>query len=277
MSSPIVRRLSAPPAIMASFVRNLALRRHLIWNFVVRDLKVRYVGSLMGFFWAVIHPLVLLVSYTFVFAVVFKVKVPEPVPANFPIYLFCGILPWLYFQDTLLRSSTAVVDNSNLIRKTIFPSEILPVTVVLSNLVTHLVGFAILLLCLVYLGTLGWPALLLPVYLFLLALLSLGLGWLFAAMQVFLRDTSQVLSVALILWFWFTPIFYQASAVPKPFAPLLRLNPLGYVVEGYRDLLLLGRLPDPASLGWLTLAALVAFFAGGFVFRNVKREFVDVL
>ncbi len=262
---------------MATFIRNMALRRHLIWNFVARDLKVRYVGSLMGFFWAVIHPLVLLISYTFVFAVVFKVKVPEPAPANFPIYLFCGILPWLYFQDTLLRCSTAVVDHSNLIRKTIFPSEILPVTVVLSNLVTHLLGFGILLACLAYLGTLSWPALFLPVYLFLLALLSLGLGWLLAAMQVFLRDTAQVVSVVLVLWFWFTPIFYQASAVPRQLAPLLNLNPLSYVVEGYRDLLLLGRFPNLAGLGWLGLFSVVAFLAGGFVFRNVKREFVDVL
>ncbi len=276
MNSSIVSKVRSAPVIIVTFVRNLALRRHLIWNFVVRDLRVRYVGSLMGFFWAVIHPLVLLVSYTFVFAVVFKVKVPEPVPANFPIYLFCGILPWLYFQDTLLRASTAVVDHSNLIRKTIFPSEILPVTVVLSNLVTHLLGFAILLVCLVYLGTLSWVALFLPVYFLLLALLSLGLGWLFAAMQVFLRDTAQVLSVALVLWFWFTPIFYQPSAVPR-LAPFLRLNPLGCVVEGYRDLLLLGRFPDPAGLGWLTLLALAAFLTGGFVFRNFKREFVDVL
>lgn len=275
--SPTPRVLKVAPIVAFNFLRNLALRRHLIWNFAARDLKGRYVGSLIGFFWAVVHPLVLLISYTFVFAVVFRVKVPEPAPDNFPLYLFCGILPWLYFQDTLVRSATSVVDNANLIRKTVFPSEILPVTLVLSNLATHLVGFAILLVCLLYLGLLSWTVLLTPVYLFLLALLSLGLGWLAAALQVFLRDTSQVLSVALILWFWFTPIFYQVEAVPAELAPLMRLNPLSYVVEGYRDLLLIGKPPEAGPLLALTVFSAGAFLIGGLVFRSVKREFADVL
>ncbi|MFQ5738349.1 MAG: ABC transporter permease [Acidobacteriota bacterium] len=263
--------------VTLNFLRKLFRQRNLIWNFVIRDLRSRYVGSLIGFLWSVVHPLVLLVSYTFVFSIIFKVKTPARMPDNFAIFLFCGILPWLYFQDTLLRSSTSVIDHGNLIRKTVFPSEILPVALVLSNLVTHLVGFAILLVVLVFMNTLSWAALLLPLYLLLLAVFSLGLGWLAAALQVFLRDTAQVISVLMVLWFWFTPIFYQIEDVPAVLQPLVRMNPLSYVVQGYRDLLLMGRLPDVHSVLVLSGFSLGAFVLGGFVFRSTKREFPDVL
>lgn len=266
-----------PIVILSNFLIRLRRRRHLIWNFVRRDLRNRYIGSMMGFFWSVIHPIVLLAAYTFVFSVIFQVRLRGPIPDNFPIFLFCGILPWLYFQDTVQRSATCVVDNSNLIRKTLFPSEILPVTLALSNLVTHLVGLAILLTALIWLGTLSWAALLLPLYWLLLGVFALGLGWLAAAVQVFVRDAAQVISVAMVLWFWLTPIFYQRELVPERFLPLVAWNPLAYVVEGYRELLLAGRLPDLGQLLILGAFSLGAFLLGGAVFRGTKREFVDVL
>lgn len=260
-----------------NFLRKTVRQRHLIWNFVVRDLKSRYVGSFMGFFWSVVHPLVLLVSYTFVFSVIFKIKPHLEQIDNFPVFLFSGILPWLYFQDTVVRSCNSVVDHGNLIRKTVFPSEILPLSLVLSNLLTHLVGLGILFLVLFYINALGWAALFLPIYIFLLMLLALGLGWLAAAVQVFLRDTSQVLSVTMVFWFWFTPIFYGVERVPEVFRPWIRLNPISHAVEGYRALLLTNEFPHLASLGWLAAAAVAAAMVGGVVFRNTKREFVDVL
>lgn len=278
MSSQSIRSTSlGVVTISYNFLRKIVLQRHLIWNFIIRDLKSRYIGSFMGFFWSVIHPLVLLLSYTFVFSIVFEIKPKLGQIDNFAVFLFCGILPWLYFQDTLIRSCNSVVDHSHLIRKTLFASEILPVTLVLSNLVTHLVGFAILLVVLLYMNTIGWAALLVPIYLILLMVLSLGLGWLAAALQVFLRDTAQILSVVMVFWFWFTPIFYQIEMVPKAFRPWMQFNPLTHMVEGYRHLLLENRLPDAESLLWLAAWAMGAFVVGGFVFRNTKREFVDVL
>ena len=268
---------SATVQISTNFLRKLYLQRSLIWNFVVRDLKVRYVGSFMGFLWSIIHPLILLISYTFVFSIVFEIRPHSAVTDNFAVFLFCGILPWLYFQDTMLRSCTAVIENANLIRKTLFPSEILPVSIVLSNLVFHLIGVGVLMIVLVMLGLLPWTVVFLPAYLLPLMVLGLGLGWLAASLQVFLRDTSQILTVALVFWFWFTPIFYTVDRVPAGLRPLMRLNPLSLVVEGYRDCLLEGVLPSLTLLGWLWLMAVAAFLFGGFVFRNTKREFVDVL
>jgi len=270
-------RLSDSLTIFANFFRKVTVQRHLIWNFVIRDLKARYVGSFMGFCWSVIHPLVLLASYTFVFSIIFQVRPAIRTTDNFALFAFCGILPWLYFQETVLRSCNAVVEQSNLIKKTLFPTEILPITVALANLVTHLVGFAVLLAVLIALNLVGWAVMVVPLYLVLLVILAVGIGWLVASLQVFLRDTSQVLSVIMVFWFWFTPVFYQAKDVPAPYRFWIQLNPLTHVVHGYRTALLENRLPEPQSLGLLALFAITAFCLGGLVFRNTKREFVDVL
>lgn len=263
--------------VSVNFFRKIILQRHLIWNFVIRDLRSRYVGSLMGFFWSIIHPLVLLLAYTFVFTIVFRFKPGVTGTDNFAIFLFCGILPWLYFQDTVVRSCHSVVGHSNLIRKTLFPSEVLPITVVLANLVTHLIGLSVLLVVLLYLRTLGWAVLALPAYFLLLILFSLGLSWFLAALQVFLRDVAQILSVLMVFWFWVTPIFYSVEMIPPAYRSWMRFNPLSHVVEGYRRVLLENRFPDPTSLLLLLGLAVAAFVLGGWVFRNTKREFIDVL
>lgn len=263
--------------ISTSFLRKMFLQRHLIWNFVLRDLKSRYVGSFMGIFWSVIHPIVLLVCYTFVFSFVFKIRPYSTTTDNFAIFLFCGILPWLYFQDTVLRSSTSIIEHSHLIKKTLFPSEILPISYVISNLIMHLIGLAILTTVLVVTGLFSWTAVFLPIYLIPLMIMALGFGWLVACLQVFLRDTVQVLTVLLVFWFWFTPIFYAVEKVPEVLQPLIRLNPLTAVVEGYRSVLLEGEVPGLSGLGLLIVYALVFVVIGGSAFRRTKREFVDVL
>ena len=270
--------LSAPWIIFASFVRKLWLQRGLIRNFVVRDLRARYVGSFMGVFWSVVHPLVLLASYTFVFAVIFQVGPPRDSGTDsFPLFLFCSILPWLFFQETLQRSSTVILDNANLVTKTLFPTEILPVTVLVAGLVNHGVGFAILLVVLAVAGKLSAFVLLLPLYTACLVLFTLGAAWLVSSLNVFVRDVAQVLGVVLVFWFWVTPIFFTTDRLPESLRFLVTWNPLAYVVAGYRDCLLRRALPDPASLAILAAVALAVFAGGGLFFRVTKREFVDVL
>jgi lipopolysaccharide transport system permease protein len=271
--------ITAPWLILSNFLKKIYVQRSLIRNFVVRDLKSRYVGSFMGLFWSVIHPIVLLVSYTFVFSIVFQIRPrPDTGTTSFPLFLFCGILPWLQFQDVVQRSSTILIDNSNLVTKTLFPSEILPLTALLSGFVNHLIGFAIL-LCIIFftLGKVSIFILLIPVYLLLLMLFTLGLAWLVASLNVFVRDVSQVISVILIFWFWFTPIFYSLDQLPQKLLFLVRLNPLAHVVIGYRDCLLRMRLPDMSILAILAAISLVVFVAGGLFFRTTKRKFADIL
>src|SRR5512135_1096470 len=162
----VIRLVLVPWIILSSFFRKIYVQRGLIRNFVIRDLRSRYIGSFMGFFWSVIHPIVLLVSYTFVFSIIFGQRpLPDSGTTSFPLFLFCSILPWLFFQDTLQRSSTVIIDNANLITKTIFPTEILPLTVLLAGLVNHVIGFAILLIIIIYvLGKVSIFILLIPVY-----------------------------------------------------------------------------------------------------------------
>jgi lipopolysaccharide transport system permease protein len=268
-----------PWIVLGNFVRKIYLQRDLIRNFVVRDLRARYIGSFMGFFWSVINPIVLLTSYAFVFMVILQQKAPiDSGTKSFPLWLFCGILPWLFFQDTLQRSSTIIIDNANLVTRTIFPTEILPLTVLISGLVNHIIGFAILMGFILYeLGTMSVYILFVPIYLAVLMLFTLGMAWFLSSLNVFIRDISQVLAVFLTFWFWFTPIFYTGNKFPEKYMFIVRWNPLAHVVTGYRDCLLRMRLPDLQALAWLSLASMAVFVAGGLFFRYIKREFVDVL
>ncbi|MFH1573474.1 MAG: ABC transporter permease [Acidobacteriota bacterium] len=274
-----IRQFLAPWIIFSNFLSKIWLQRALIRRFVVRDLRARYVGSFMGFFWSVIHPIVLLVSYSFVFSLVFRIRpLPDTGTTSFPLFLFCSILPWLFFQDSLQRSSTIVIDNANLVTKTLFPTEILPLTVALAALVNHLIGFVILLgIILFTLGKITIYILLIPVYFVPLMLFTLGMSWFVASLNVFVRDVAQVLSVILTFWFWFTPIFYTPQQFPAQLSFLPQWNPLAHVVIAYRDCLLRMSMPDLKILLLLFLVSVLVFTAGGLFFRHTKREFVDVL
>jgi lipopolysaccharide transport system permease protein len=265
--------------ISSNFLRKIYIQRSLIRNFVVRDLKSRYIGSFIGFFWSVIHPIVLLATYTFVFSYIFNQHPnPETGTSNFALFLFCGILPWLLFQDSIQRSSTIIIENANLVTKTLFPTETLPLVVLLSGLVNHLIGFVILLGILVFaVGKISLLILLIPVYIFFLMIFTLGISWFVASLNVFIRDTSQILSVILTFWFWSTPIFYSVDKFPPKLKFLVYCNPLAYVVTGYRDCLLRMRMPHLGYLAIFAGASLVVFLAGGTFFRKTKREFADVL
>lgn len=269
--------------LIVNFASKVVRHRGLIRSMVQRDLKSRYVGSVMGLFWSVIHPLVLLVCYTFVFSVIFRHPFGSQLGVgSFAVFLFCGILPWMMFQETLTRSSNVLVDNANLITKTLFPSEILPVAVLIANLVNHLIGVAIFLVIIFFYPQvhLSLYVLLIPLYLLPLMLFGLGLSWVVSSLQVFLRDTAQVVTVVLTFWFWFTPIFYTEEHLAKVSDKLvlaMRLNPLAEVVIAYRKMLLFAEMPSWQSMIPLYGMALVTFVCGGLVFRYVKRSFADVL
>lgn len=271
--------VSAPWQIASTFARNLGRRRGLIFNLVVRDFKQRYIGSSMGWLWAAVHPIVLLASYTFVFAIIFKVKLgPEAGTSNYAIFLFAGMLPWLLFQETVQRSANSIVDYANLITKSVFPAELIPIAIFLSNLLNHLVGLLILFaVVLVATHQLSAVIAILPLYILLLALFTLGVSWLVSSLNVFLRDTAQVLLIVLTFWFWFTPIFFTADRLPPQVRFLAMWNPLAGVVSAYRSCILLARWPSMAELAQLAVLSIGTFIVGGLFFRHSKGAFGDVL
>jgi len=262
------------------FLRNLVERRSLLEQLVRRDFQQRFVGSAVGWIWGLIHPLVLLVCWWFVFVKVLHQKPEGAATDYYPLYLFAGMLPWLLFSDTVQRSATAMLDQSNLITKTVFPSEILPVSVFLSSVVSHLLAVALMVAAAgVMLNQISIFLVLLPVYVFVLGLFAVGVGWIVASLHVFQRDTAQVMSVVLQFWFWLTPIFFMEGKYPKKARILLTLNPMNYLVRGYRQMLL------TSTWGWTDLRDLAVaagfgvalFLIGGLFFRYMKRGFADVL
>jgi ABC-type polysaccharide/polyol phosphate export permease len=261
------------------FLRNLVHGRTLLFELVRRDFQQRFVGSAAGWLWGLIHPLVLLCTYTFIFQYCMKqTPAPGEVTDNYTILIFTGFLPWLLFQETVIRSSSCLIDHSNLITKTVFPSEIVPVSIFLSALLSHLLALSLAMIVIaIWLGHLSYMALLLPIYMLILGLFAIGIGWIVSSLQVYLRDTAQVLNVVMTLWFWITPIFISEQMVPDRFRFLMQYNPLSYVVRAYRERLLSVRPPDLADFAILCAYAITAFVLGGLFFRHLKRGFADVL
>jgi ABC-type polysaccharide/polyol phosphate export permease len=261
------------------FVRNLVERRALLYQLVRRDFEQRYVGSAAGWIWGLIHPLVLLLSWVFVFQICMKIETPRGVVnSSYVLYLISGFLPWFLFQETVMRSSTSLVEHANLVTKTVFPSEIVPISIFCSSLINHLFTLALVV------GAVAWMAhavnphlLMLPVYLLLAGLFAVGVGWVVAALQVYLRDTAQATQVVMTLWFWLTPIFIYEEQYPARLRFLLDYNPMAMLVRAYRDQLVTSRAPDIYELGNLVLFSAAAFVAGGLFFRQLKRGFADVL
>jgi lipopolysaccharide transport system permease protein len=261
------------------FARNLIHRRTLLLQMVRRDFEQRFIGSTAGWTWGLILPLVQLASWVFVFEVCLHQKVPPGQPTqSFSLFLFCGYLPWLLFQDTVTRSANSMLDNANLITKTVFPAEIVPVSIFLSSLASHLMVVAALIAGIgIIWGHFSMWMLALPVYMVLVGLFAIGVGWIVASLQVYLRDTTQVLSVILVFWFWVTPIFISEQQMPPRVRFALHLNPLAFVVQAYRDRLLSYRIPSLHEFAVISAYAVAAFVAGGLFFRHLKRGFADVL
>jgi len=261
------------------FLQNLVERRGLIWQLVRRDFQQRYVGSIAGWLWGVIHPAVLLASWVFVFQMCIRVELPKgEVTRNYAMFLLAGFLPWMLFQETVQRSATSVVEHASLITKTVFPAEILPVTVFCSALVSHLLTVGLVVVAVaVLLKQLSPMVFWLPAYMLLIGLFAVGLGWIASSLHVYVRDTAQVVTVLLTLWFWLTPIFIHEQMYPEKLRFLIRWNPLAYAVRGYRTSILSTRAPEPADVMVLAAWSLAAFVGGGLFFRHLKRGFADVL
>jgi lipopolysaccharide transport system permease protein len=261
------------------FVRNMVERRALVAQLVRRDFYTRYVGSAGGWAWGVIHPLVQLVVWYFVFVICLKVSLPDgAVTKSYPMFLFCGFLPWMLFQETVTRSAGSLVDQSNLITRTVFPSEVVPVSIFLSSLIHHLIGLGLFVVCAVFLlKSLSPMLLLLPLYMLFLGLLAVGVGWIVSSLHVYLRDTGQVLNVVMTLWFWLTPVMIPDESFPKRFRFLLTLNPMSWMVRAYRYRLLTTAWPGWKELAVLSLSSAAVFAIGGLFFRHLKRGFADVL
>jgi len=274
--TPVAQSPGGRPSA-AALPRAVWRARAVVAALVARDLRGRYVGSTLGLFWSVVNPLAQLAIYTFVFSTVLSVRFgTSDVP--FVLYLAAALFPWLAFQESVLRSATCLVDNSVLVKRVVFPIEVLPVQIAVTALVHQLIALVLLLGLMVALGVSPHLSILaLPLLVVLQLLLTIGIGWTVAALHVYFRDTAQLLVVLFPMWFYLTPIIYPTQLVPAGLRPILALNPLSALVEAYRDVLLHGVVPFGARELWLAAVSLGALALGAVVFTRARRDFADLV
>ncbi|HEX9918581.1 MAG TPA: ABC transporter permease [Pyrinomonadaceae bacterium] len=254
-------------------------RFELIRSLARRELAARYRGSVLGVVWAMLTPAVMISIYTFIFAGIFGARFGERGTAwDYALYLFCALLPWTAFQDSLQVSSNVIVAHANLVKRVVFPLEALPVAQVLAALATQMLGTIVLLAATLIIRRELHPSLLwLPVLVLPQLLLMLGASWLVASLGVFLRDTGQVVSLLLVAWMFLTPIIYPEQLVPARYQAFINANPFTPLVRNYRRIILEGATPDWGGLAYFTLFALAVFVCGYWWFARTRKNFADVI
>ena len=263
---------------MLENLRQLPRYRGLIQSLVSRELKARYRGSVLGFFWSFINPLLLLLVYTFVFKNVLPNKNPAAEP--YSLFLFCGILPWTWFSSALMESSGVLISGGNLIKKVLFPAEILPIVTVLANMVHFLLGLPILIAFLALAPGHHWPPMTevawFPVVVLVQLVMTTGFAFLLSALTVHFRDIRDILSNILTVWFFATPVIYPWFDAPEGTRRFLSFNPMTHVVVSYQEILFFegpfGHLPLLLLLGAISI---VFFLCAYFVFDRLRDTFAE--
>ena len=263
---------------MLANLRNLFRYRGLIQSLVARELKARYRGSALGFVWSFVNPLLLLLIYSFVFTTVMPNTTEGVQP--YALFMFCGILPWTWFSSSLIESANSLVAGGNLIKKVLFPAEVLPLTSVLANMVHFFLGLPILAVFLIYFQR--WPdptdLLWLPIVILIQLLFSAGLALIFSALMVHFRDLRDILANLLTLWFFSTPIIYSIQKAPGLSKPILNINPMTHLIVSYQEILFF---PGPVG-HWKWLLAMgggsvVLFLAAYWWFDRLRDSFAEVV
>lgn len=264
-------------------LKTILRKKNLIFDLVISDLKRRYLGSFFGFWGSVINPLLLLMIYCFVFSGILKVNFGalSEAPAgigNFAIYLFCGLLPWISFSEAATRSSTILLDKGALIKRVIFPKEILPFYLTISGFINQLLALLVFLVILIILqfnlGSYGF----LIIFIFPLEILfTFGFCLIISCLYVFFRDIGIFLQTVLQIWLFCTPIFYPSSIIPAPFMPFMKLNPTFHLIHIYRKLLLQNSMPAMKSVIYFAGFSISMLLIGIFVFNKINDKIVDYL
>ena len=248
--------------------------RLMITSLVKRDLRGKYKGSVLGFMWNFVNPLLQLLVYNMVFSIIMKAGVEK-----FYLYLFVGLIPWLFFSAAITGGSTCIIAQKDLIKKIRFPREIIPISFVTSQFVNMILSFIVVILVSVISGvrpTIG-GILCLPVIMLVEYLMALGIALISSSLTVYFRDLEHILAIIAMAWLYATPICYPEEMVPAEYLPIYRLNPVTPIVNAYRDVLYWGRTPDLRTLLLAVLIGLVTVVLGILIFGRLQRRFAKEL
>lgn len=256
----------------------------LLKTLVQRDMEARYKGSILGNLWPLLNQLSQLLIYTYVFAIVLKVKLSlKGMPADnsfvFGLWLFAGLLPWIAFSSGLIQASGSVIAQPNLVKKVVFPLSLLPLVPICVSFLESTFGLMVLIAFVAFMShAIHLTLLLLPLVWLPQLLLTAGLGFLTAGLTVFVRDIPQTLGVVLNLWFYATPLIYPAELIPQPFQTwVFWLNPLAAVGEMYRDTVLIGEVTHWSEWAGATFISGAIFWGGFWCYRRLRPAFADIL
>ncbi len=262
--------------VFSSFWRS----RPLILQMVKREVVGRYRGSILGLLWSFVNPVFMLAVYTFVFSIVFKARWGQGGGNRyeFALVLFAGLIVFNLFSECVSRAPSLILGNVNYVKKVIFPLEVLPWVALGSALFHAGISLAVLLVFLAVVGhAVSWTILLLPLVVLPLLVLIMGLSWLLASIGVFVRDVGQFVGMVMTVLMFMSPIFYPASALPESVRGYLFLNPMTFVIEQTRDVVIWGKLPDWGGLAIYSTFALLVAWAGLVWFEKTRKGFADVL
>ncbi len=265
---------------MFADIKKLFSYRELLYSLTKKELKVKYRGSALGFFWSLLNPILTMLVYSFVFSIVLMRggEIEE-----FAIFLICALLPFNLLQNSVNQGTGSIISNSNLVNKIYFPREILPLSIVFSNLINFFLELIALFIVLAFLGYKFYLFLyILPVLIFFQIFLVVGMTLLVSALNVFFRDLQHLITIVMMVWFFGTPIIYPLSMVPERFQPYIKfINPMTIYAAYYRNIFYYTKYPEGAGFPSVleTMAALgitlIIFFVGFFVFKKLEPRFAE--
>lgn len=269
------------PISIKSLVTSLWRNRHLIAQMIKREVVGRYKGSAMGLLWSFFNPILMLVMYTFVFSVVFKARWgvgSEEKKAQFAVILFVGMIVHGLFAEVLSRAPGLILGNVNFVKKVVFPLDILPVISMGAALFHSFISLLVLLVAFAFFnGYLHWTAILIPLVILPLIILTLGFAWILASLGVFLRDVGQTIGIAMTVMLFCSPVFYPVTALPEEYRPWLMANPLTFIIEQARAVLIFGQIPNWNGLLAYLLVAISIAWIGYAWFQKTRKGFANVL
>jgi lipopolysaccharide transport system permease protein len=272
---------AAQPTSIVALGKTLWRNHQLIVQMTQREVVGRYKGSVMGLAWSFLNPVFLLAVYTFVFAIVFKSRWGvggEESKTQFAVVLFVGMIVHGLFAEVLNRAPSLILSNINYVKKVVFPLETLPVIAMGASLFHSVISLLVLLVAFfLFNGYIEWTVIFIPIVLLPLVILTLGFAWMLASLGVFLRDVGQTIGIITTIMMFLSPVFYPVSSLPEEFRPWLMANPLTFIIEQAREVLIWGHFPDWAGLGLYTLAAMLIAWAGYAWFQKTRKGFSDVL
>ena len=271
----------AQPTSLVALIESLLRNRQLIVQMTRREVAGRYKGSVLGLAWSFLTPILMLAVYTFVFSVVFKARWGtdgDESKTQFALVLFVGMIVHGLFAEVLNRAPGLILSNVNYVKKVVFPLDVLPVIAMGAALFHASISLAVLLIAFaLFNGYLHWTVIFIPVVLLPLVILTLGVAWIFASLGVFLRDVGQTVGIITTVMLFLAPIFYPITALPEEIRPWIMANPLTFIIEEARKVLILGRMPHWTGLGMYTLVATAVAWAGFAWFQKTRKGFADVL